>query len=158
MAAGRRGRASRLRRPPRSVYGTRVTERRFPRTVESLEAIHQFVLEFLAAQDLGPEHAFDVDLVVEELFTNMVKYSREGRHPIEVSLAREDRALRIVLRDFDVEPYDVTTARDVDVDRPVMERKAGGLGLHIVRKIADRVDYDYRDRTSTITVLKRIAP
>lgn len=132
-----------------------VTERRFPRTIDSLGAIHQFVVDFLAGQGLGPDNAFDVDLVVEELFTNMVKYSREGRQPIEVSLAHEDGVLRIVLRDFDVEPFDVTQAREVDVNRPIAERRAGGLGLHLVRRIADRIDYDYRDRVSTITVLKR---
>ncbi|MGE5176163.1 MAG: ATP-binding protein [Hyphomicrobiales bacterium] len=134
-----------------------MTERRFPRTIDSLEPIHRFVVEFLAAQGLDPEHAFDVDLVIEELFTNMVKYSRDGAEPIEVALDREDSMLRIRLRDFDVEPFDVTEAPEVDVHRPIQERRAGGLGLHFVRQIADRVEYDYRDRTSTITVTKRLA-
>ncbi|HEX7077714.1 MAG TPA: ATP-binding protein [Candidatus Eisenbacteria bacterium] len=135
-----------------------MTERRFPRTIDSLEGIHEFVVEFLAAQRLDPDLAFDVDLVVEELFTNMVKYSREGRNPIAVGLDLAADGIRIMVRDFDVEPYDVTRARDAGVDRPIEERRAGGLGLHLVRRIADRVEYDYRDRVSTITVLKRIAP
>ena len=43
-----------------------------------------------------------------------------------------------MLRDFDVEPFDPTRAPQVDVGRPLGERPTGGLGLHLVRRIARR--------------------
>jgi len=130
--------------------------RRFPRSTAALETIFAFVAEFLKAEGIDGERAFDLDLIAEELFTNMVKYSREGKGDIEIALAREAGGLCLTLRDFDVERFDVTGTPDVDVSRPISERKAGGLGLHLVRRMADRFEYDYRDRVSTITVWKRL--
>ena len=130
--------------------------RRFPRSTAALETIFAFVAQFLAAEGIERERAFDLDLIVEELFTNMVKYSREGKDDIEVALAREADGLRMTLRDFNVERFDVTGTPDVDISRPISERKAGGLGLHLVRRMADRFEYDYQDRVSTITVWKRL--
>ena len=130
--------------------------RRFPRSTAVLEEIFAFVAEFLAAEGIDRERAFDLDLILEELFTNMVKYSREGKDDVEIALAREGEGLRLTLRDFNVDRFDVTGAPDVDISRPISERRAGGLGLHLVRRIADRFEYDYRDRVSTITVWKRL--
>jgi anti-sigma regulatory factor (Ser/Thr protein kinase) len=85
----------------------------------------------------------------------MVKYSPEGAPEIEIQLERSGPAVTAVLRDFDVEPFDVTCAPEMDVTRPLEERQPGGLGLHLVHQIADSLCYDYRDRTSTITVTVR---
>lgn len=137
-------------------YVLAMAARRFPRTTAALETIFAFVAEFLAAEGIERERAFDFDLIVEELFTNMVKYSREGQDDIEIALTREADGLRMTLRDFNVERFDVTGTPDVDVTRPISERKAGGLGLHLVRRMADRFEYDYQDRVSTITVWKRL--
>jgi anti-sigma regulatory factor (Ser/Thr protein kinase) len=128
----------------------------FRRDIASLEAMWEFLAGFFAAHDVAASRAFDIELVLEELFTNMVKYGRGAGHDIEVGLALEGTLLTIVLRDRDVEPWDVTQAAEVDTARPLLERKAGGLGLHFVRQIADRLDYEYTDRTSIITVTKRL--
>lgn len=130
----------------------RMSERRFGRTFGSLESIFGFVAEFLEANGLPPTAAFGLDLVVEELFTNMVKYHPHGGPEIELGLRRLGPEVVVVLRDFDVEPFDPTRASPVDLDRPLEERPTGGLGLHLVRRIARDIGYDYRDRTSTITV------
>jgi anti-sigma regulatory factor (Ser/Thr protein kinase) len=59
--------------------------------------------------------------------------------------------LTVRLTDFDVEPFDVTRAPAVDIDKPLAERQIGGLGLHLVRKMADTLRYEFADRRSTIT-------
>ena len=78
----------------------------------------------------------------------------------DIAIALEWKAptLTIRLRDFDVEPFDPTQAPAVDITRPISERRAGGLGLHLIRQIADRIEYAYQDRNSTITVTKRLTP
>jgi serine/threonine-protein kinase RsbW len=129
-----------------------MTERRFGRTFGSLESIFGFVAEFLAANGLPDSAAFDLDLVIEELFTNMVKYHPQGAPEIEIGLRRLGPDVVVVLRDFDVEPFDPTRAPPADLSRPPGERGAGGLGLHLVRRIARDMRYQHRDRTSTITV------
>jgi serine/threonine-protein kinase RsbW len=132
--------------------------RRFGRTLASLEGIFGFVAEFIKANGLDAAQAFEVELVLEELFTNQVKYNPEASHEVEVRLEREGPTVLVVLRDFDVEPFDLTQAPEVDVSRPLSERQTGGLGLHLVRQIAERVRYEHRDRCSTITVSLRLEP
>jgi len=133
-------------------------ERNFSRRIESLEEIAGFVKSFVDGAGLGEQESFDVNLIIEELFTNMVKYNPEGRHDISVRLDREGNALLICLTDFDVEPYDITQAPPVDTSQPLAERRIGGLGLHFIRTIADRITYDYENRNSRITVTKSVGP
>ena len=132
--------------------------RRFPRSFASLEAIFAFIRERFAAEGLDSERAWDLDLIAEELFTNMVKYSASGSNEVEISLDWAAPVLTMWLREFDVERWDVSKAPAVNAAAPLRERRAGGLGLHLVHQLADRVEYAYENRCSTITVTKRLAP
>ena len=130
-------------------------ERRFRRDIAALDDVFAFVGEFFRARRLDPRHAPDVGFIVEELFTNMVKYDG-GEHDIGVRLTHAGDRVRIAVIDEDVEPFDPTAVPEVDTTRPIAERGAGGLGLHLVRKLADGIDYEYKGRTSTVTVTKKL--
>jgi len=129
--------------------------RTFPRDMASLPALVDFVREFLAAETLGEDDAYALDLVLEELFTNLVKYGRGARGDVEVGLRRDPSGLVLTLREFDAEFYDPTAAPDVDVTRPIEERRPGGLGIHFVRTLTSEFRYDWRERIGTITVTMR---
>lgn len=122
----------------------------------SIPALVRFVREFLTQEGLALERAFDLDLVIEELFTNLVKYSRGDRGTIDVGLTHEDRQVIITLCEQGAELHDPTTAPDVDVDRPIGERVPGGLGIHLVRKLSEDFRYEWRDGTATTTVTVRM--
>ena len=102
--------------------------RSFPREMASLEAIVAFVREFLAREGLGDGAAYELDLVLEELFTNLVKYGRGARGDVEISLECAADGVMAELREFDAEAFDPTLLPEVDVNRPVAERRPGGLG------------------------------
>ena len=135
-----------------------MSERRFHRDFASLDAIYAFVREFLVSQGIGERHAHSLDLIAEELFTNLVKHNRDGTEDIAIGLAWKAPDLTLTLRDFGVEGWDVTRAAPVNTQAPIEHRRAGGLGLHLVRRIADRIDYTHEDGNSTITVTKRLEP
>jgi anti-sigma regulatory factor (Ser/Thr protein kinase) len=130
--------------------------RRFAREIGSLKPIFDFAAEFAGIAKLARGDRMVAELVLEELFTNMLKYNRGGGKEIAIEMARSGDRLTLKIRDFDVEEFDVTRAREVDVTRPLDERKPGGLGLHLIRRLVDDVAYDYADRCSTITVTKRL--
>ena len=138
-----------------SPYLPAMEMRRFPRTVASLDAIVAFVHAFLAERRIDPEHAHDADLVIEEVFTNMVKYGG-GQQEIAIGLDTEPARLTIELRDFGVNEWDVTRSPQVDIEAPLEQRRPGGLGLHLVKRIAESFRYAYRDRTSIVTVTTRL--
>ena len=127
----------------------------FKRSNDSLEDIFRFIEDFLTARSLDSELRAPVCFIVEELFTNLVKYNA-GSHDIALSLGHTPDQLTVTLLDFDVDPFDVTRAPSVDIDKPLQEREAGGLGLHLVQQMADTLQYDYAERCSTITFTKAL--
>jgi serine/threonine-protein kinase RsbW len=112
--------------------------------------------DFAARHDVPADATYDMRLALEELFTNMVKYHPEGGESILLRLECRDRTVRATLQDFGVDSWDVTGAPPPDVDAPAEARRPGGLGLHLVRKVTDEFRYEYRNRTSTITVTRRL--
>jgi len=133
-------------------------QRDFPRNVGALAEIFLFVEESLRAEGIEPKPdlKFWLDLIVEELFTNLVKYGGDSDRDIAIRVSREGSSLVIGVTGFETEEFDITRMPPVDTDAPLARRRAGGLGLHLVRKIADEVSYEYADRTTTITVRKRL--
>ncbi len=131
-------------------------ERSFRRSVDSLDGIFQFVSEFLASEGLENSNAFSLNLILEELFTNIVKYSTESDHEVLIAMDRSEDQLVLSLTDFDVDRFDITQAPEVDVDQPLRERTPGGLGIHFVRQMTDHISYEYEDRNSKITLTKRV--
>jgi anti-sigma regulatory factor (Ser/Thr protein kinase) len=110
----------------------------------------QFVADYVGSRGFDPEHSFTVDLLVEELFTNMLKHGKGGGPEVSVRLEGEREELILTLRDFDVEPFDPTSA-------PVRRSSGsdGGFGLGLIRRISDSIHYEYRERSAIVTLTKR---
>ena len=117
--------------------------RSFERSFDSIESIFAFTADAFARQGIDPEFLPVVDLAVEELFTNMVKYSTMSSAAVRIDLARIDGGVEVTLTDYDVEPFDVTQAPDADIELPIEQRKPGGLGLHLIRRLVDSIGYEY---------------
>jgi serine/threonine-protein kinase RsbW len=130
--------------------------RSFDKKIGCLHEVFGFIDEFLAGEGLGEGIGLTINLVAEELFTNMVRHNSGSAHPIEVSLTRVDDEVRLSLVDTDVEPFDPADAAPVDVHAPIEERRPGGLGLHLVRSMVDSVTYRYDNREMTVLVRKKV--
>ena len=128
-----------------------MVERRFPRELGSLEPMAQFVADYLGSRRFDPEHKFTAYLLVEELFTNMLRHGKGGGPSVSLSLGGEQEELVVTLRDFDVESFDPTAAAGA----PERPPDAGGYGLRLVKRISDTIRYEYKERCAIITVTKR---
>jgi serine/threonine-protein kinase RsbW len=115
----------------------------FGRSFDSLEDIFAFTSEFFGRHGLDRDLLPTVDLIVEELFTNMVKYSPGGAPSIRIEMAPALGGVEVALTDYDVDRFDVTLAPDADINLPIEERKPGKLGLHLVRRLVDSLQYEY---------------
>ena len=142
---------------PGSATQASVREQRdFARSFDSLVEIFAFVRQTLDGSGANETDAYAIDITIEELFTNMVKYnaSGSGRITVELECSREVAVCR--LTDPDSDRFDVTAAPDANIALPVEQRRPGGLGLHLVRRMVDSIDYDYSGRRSTISFRKRL--
>ena len=130
-------------------------ERSFRRSFESIPDIFAFTAEVFASERVDPSLLPSVDLTLEELFTNMVKYDASVA-AVRVDIAKVEGGVEVTLTDYDVEPFDVTQAPDADIDLPIEQRQPGGLGLHLIRRLVDFVHYEYsaESRQGRITFRK----
>jgi sigma-B regulation protein RsbU (phosphoserine phosphatase) len=119
----------------------------FERRFDVLPALVAFTAGALARLGIDPHLQPIVDLVVEELFTNMVKYGRGSDAPVRIGLDAIDGGVALTLIDDGAAPFDITQLPPVDIHRPIEERDPGGLGLHLVRQMADSVVYEYIPET-----------
>ena len=132
----------------------------FPPSLDSLPEIFDFTARAVGGQhQSGPLRA-SVDFVLEELFTNIVKYGA-GQAPVCIEIVAIDGGVEVTVIESDAECFDVTQRPPVDTSLPAELRVPGGLGLHLIPKMVDCMEYRYSkaDRCSRITFRKtRTAP
>ena len=93
-----------------------------------------------------------VNVIIDELFSNIVHYS--GATVAKLGCLIDGRWLEIRICD-DGSPFDPTQRPDVEVDMPLNERKIGGMGIYIVRKTVDSMEYKREDGFNELTLKKR---
>jgi anti-sigma regulatory factor (Ser/Thr protein kinase) len=130
-------------------------KRKFKRDLTSLEKIFSSIGEFITHNRIDESIVFTINLVVEELFTNMIKYTQSTQE-ILICLQLKKSHLIISITDFDVNAFDITKSGQVDINRRLEERKPGGLGLHLVKEMVDDIQYEYKNRNSKITLIKNL--
>lgn len=129
--------------------------RSFRRNLESLDGIFTFAAKLENDSGLDDSESYFLDLTLEELFTNLVRHA-PGSDEIEIEIELEDGLLTIRLIDRETKPFDGNSLGAVDTEAPLMEREPGGLGIHLVKKMADSLDYDYDNGTLVVTATKRL--
>ena len=130
--------------------------RTFERSFDSLTAIVDFTAEVFGRERVDAALRPVIDLAIEELFTNMVKYSKGSNPAVRIEMTAIERGIEVTLTDYDVDPFDVTAVPDADVNLPIEQRRPGGLGLHLIRRLLDSIEYEYQEATreSRITFRK----
>lgn len=131
-------------------------EKEFARNIAALDALFPFVERFARARRLDEATVFAVQLVVEELFTNLVRHNTGGSERIAVRLDIDGGRLLVTLTDLDVDPADPAAGSSPGVLLPLEERTVGGLGIHLVRSMFDSLTYEYRDRTLRVIAVKNL--
>jgi anti-sigma regulatory factor (Ser/Thr protein kinase) len=129
--------------------------RTFKRDLSSLEPLFEFTADFAGTHRLDEDTVFAMNLAVEEMFTNMVKYGG-GDDEVSVALGVHGGDLVIELVHPGAAPFDPLSARPVDPSRPLEERTPGGVGLHLVRSVMDDIAYEHRNGDARVKLTKHL--
>ena len=96
-----------------------------------------------------------MNMVFDELLNNIISYaySDDDKHDIEIRLKLSENRLMVSIVD-DGTPFNPLNVDSPDIELSLEERKVGGLGLHLVRKVIDKVSYQRRIDKNMITLVK----
>ena len=130
-----------------------VMRRGFRREIDALDEIFRFLEDFVDGDEIDERTAFTINLVVEELFTNMVRHNNDGDDVINLSIERVGDRLHLELVDSGVERFDPESVPAPPVAAGIGERSPGGLGLYLVQTMVDDVKYEYEPETRQMRVL-----
>ena len=126
-------------------------------TLENIPAVTAFVDERLETLDCPMKAQMQIDVAIDELFSNIALYAYDPSGPatVRVDVDRDPLAVRITFIDHG-KPYDPLAKADPDVTLSAEDRPIGGLGIFMVKKSMDDVRYEYRDGQNILTVEKRL--
>lgn len=126
--------------------------------VSELDKLVASLEEIGAAWNIPPKVIMELNLSLEELFTNIVFYAYETpeEHAITIDYQLpEERILQVTITD-DGKPFNLleSSANEL-LGKPIDERKIGGLGIHFVREMMDKVDYKRVDNKNIVILTKK---
>jgi anti-sigma regulatory factor (Ser/Thr protein kinase) len=127
--------------------------------IAGIPRLNQWVEDVLTAEGLGPAPILNTTLAIEEAVVNVITHAFAGvppPHRIALSLAVAPGRLRVELSD-NGRGFEPASAAPPDLTSPLAERGPGGLGLHLIRTMMDRVEYR-RDAGENRLVLEKALP
>lgn len=130
---------------------------RFPGRFESLDKIREFVVQAARQAGFDESATYAVELSVDEACTNIIEhaYGGEGRGDLDCSVEITDQDLIIVLHDQG-EPFNPDAIPIPNHSVPLEELKPRGVGLFLIRKMMDEVQFEFTpDRGNILTMKKR---
>ena len=124
--------------------------------VDKLQDVMDFVDAFLEENNCSFKVQTMIDLSVEELFVNIANYAYgDGKGTAEISVKKNGDAVEITLKDSGV-PYNPLEKEDPDTSLSAEERTIGGLGIFLVKKNMDDIQYEYKDNMNVLKISKNI--
>lgn len=126
--------------------------------VENIPIVIDFVNEQLTAYNCSAKIQTQMDIAVDELFSNIAHYAYApdaGSATVRVELLKEPLSVVITFLDHGA-PYDPLKQDDPDTTLLAEERKIGGLGIYIVKKSMDDIFYEYKDGQNSLTIKKNL--
>ena len=124
--------------------------------MSELDFLCRILEEFCISNALSKKSTFELTLVMDEIFTNIVSYGygdREDHHIIKIDIKRVDKDLIIRVEDDGV-PFDPTAAGKPDMDCALEHRQIGGLGLHLINQLMNDIFYE-RTENKNILIMKK---
>jgi len=127
--------------------------------IAEISRLNTWVEETLAAEGVGPTPIFNATLAIEEAVTNVISHAFTGiapPHRIALSLTADPDRLRVEIRD-NGRAFDPAAARPPDLTSPLEEREPGGLGIHLIRRMMDSVEYTREAGENRLVLEKSLA-
>jgi serine/threonine-protein kinase RsbW len=111
-------------------------------STRNLSEVRDFVSEHARAEGFSPQKVADLCLAVDEAYTNIIKhaYKNDPSQIVKIDLEFDNDQICVCLTDsgegFDEERYVMP-----DIEQQIKNKKRGGMGVYLINKLMDKVDY-----------------
>jgi len=125
--------------------------------LSEIQTLAKIVSVFSKKNDLSNEDTNDINLALEEVVSNIITYGYDNsqRHWVIINFVLAKGELTIEVTD-DASPFNPLMAPEPDINKPLEERKIGGLGIYLVRKLMDKVEYNRKEEKNILTITKKV--
>ena len=123
-----------------------------------IPAANEAASRWLADRHAPPAADYLANLAIEELVTNCIKYGYDdsAEHIIEIELKLSGDELVLTVID-DGHPFNPLELPERNTNLPMEDLPIGGLGIHLLRKMSERMDYARVDGKNRVTLRKGLA-
>ncbi|MBV7272450.1 ATP-binding protein [Clostridiaceae bacterium UIB06] len=123
--------------------------------IDNLDMVMDFVNSELETYDCSMKVQTQIDIAIEEIFVNISSYAYKPEvGPVTIRVAVDNEVI-IEFEDKGT-PYNPIEKIDPDITKSIEEREIGGLGIFMVKKIMDSVEYKNVDNKNILIIRKGI--
>lgn len=125
--------------------------------IHELDKLCRILKRFGTSHGLSKKAAFEINLVMEEIFTNIVHYgfSDKAEHIVCVSVSYENNVVIIRIEDDGIS-FNPLKTEPPDLDCTLEQRDIGGLGIHLIKGYTDSIDYHRHNNLNILTIKKKV--
>ncbi len=128
-----------------------------PNDIETIPQLNEFIDAVAEEVALDMSLAMSLNLAIEEAVVNVMEYAypdgEKGNVEIEVTV--DEGWLTFIISDSGI-AFDPTSKEDADTTLSAEERPIGGLGIFLVKKLMDTIEYQRTDGKNVLTLRKNI--
>ena len=127
-------------------------------TLDNIPEVTAFVDNLLEKAECPMKAQIQIAVAIDELFSNIARYAYKGgkgNATVRVEMEKNPAAVRITFADNGT-PYNPLEQDDPDITLSAADRPIGGLGIFVVKKTMDDLQYAYRDGKNILCIRKKI--
>ena len=122
-----------------------------------LAVVRDTVESFARRERLSRDVVFAAKLALEELLTNTISYGYRDQSGQLIEIRMEVRGGQLIIRTVDGGlAFDPGTAKEPNTKLSLKNRALGGLGVHLVKNLMDRIEYQHKDGKNHVTLRKSL--
>ena len=126
--------------------------------LSELQTLCRYLEDCGDVMELPQKCLSEINLGLDELFTNIISYGfgDESEHQIKFSLAKDSETLFVQVEDDGI-PFNPLDVVDPEVSQDLDSMDIGGLGIHLVKKMVDDIDYQRVEGKNKLILKKCVA-
>ncbi|XWN37008.1 MAG: ATP-binding protein [Balneola sp.] len=126
-------------------------------STSQLAKVRDFVAEHAESLGLSEKEIGNIRLAVDEAYTNIIKHAYKNfpAKPVEIELGSDNSQLWISIKD-EGESFDPGAYNEPDIRERIKNKQRGGMGVYLIRKLMDNVQYNRSGHMNEIRMIKHL--